>query len=81
MKILAYISFGIEVAAAVPLLIAMFSSAVPLTGAAILAAIEPALSGAQAAFGHSIPDVLASDIANAVADAINNYRKAVTPAA
>jgi hypothetical protein len=81
MKIFGYIAFGIEVAGAVPVLITLFESPLPLTGADLLAAVQPALTGAQAAFGHAVPQALAVDITNSVADAINTYRKKPTPAA
>ena len=73
MKILAYISFAVEVAAAVGQVIALVATKAPVTGPALQQIILPSITEAQAAFGFSIPPALVTDICDVVAVAVNKF--------
>jgi hypothetical protein len=73
MKIFAYIAFAIEAAEAATSIAALVAAKQPLSGAELQAAVEPAIQGAQSAFGFTAPAALVTDICQATADAINKY--------
>jgi len=72
-KILAYISFAVEVAAAVGQIIALVATKVPFTGPAIQSIILPAITEAQTAFGFAVPAALVTDICDVIAVAVNKF--------
>ena len=75
-KIFAYISLGSSAFAAVVELRAMIPSPVPMTGAYIVATVQPVLSAIQSAFpGARIPTELVTRIAENSASVINTYYK------
>jgi hypothetical protein len=73
MKIFAYIAFAIEAAEAATSIAALVAAKQPLTGSELQASVEPAIQGAQSAFGFTAPAALVTDICQAAADAINKY--------
>lgn len=75
MRVFQYIELAISIAEAVPAVIAAVSVK-PVTGASILVAVSPSLAALQAVVPSiNIPAALETDIANAVADAINGFEK------
>jgi hypothetical protein len=71
-KIFQYIGLALDLGGSVESIIALLKTK-PVTGAGLLAAIQPALSGVQTTFNVSIPDTVVTDICDAAAAAINKY--------
>lgn len=72
LHVFAYLNFAAAVAVSIPAVIALVQTKTA-TGAALLSAVEPAISAFQPAFGHTIPQDKALAIANAVADALKAF--------